>query len=164
MRIKAYAVLVVLLLGVWLLLTAPFSTAELVLGAAVALVVGLLPSGAREVLADIRLTPRAIAAAVTYLFVFLTELIKSNIDVAFRVLSPALPIKPGIVRITTGLKSPLGRTLLANSITLTPGTITVEADGADFYIHWIQVADQDVEGATRKIASKFEKYLEVFLG
>jgi multicomponent Na+:H+ antiporter subunit E len=163
-RIKAYAVLVVLLLGVWLLLTAPFSTAELVLGAAVALVVGLLPSGAREVLADIRLTPRAIAAAVTYLFVFLTELIKSNIDVAFRVLSPALPIKPGIVRITTGLKSPLGRTLLANSITLTPGTITVEADGADFYIHWIQVADQDVEGATRKIASKFEKYLEVFLG
>ena len=145
-------------------MTAPFSTAELVLGAAVALVVGLLPSGAREVLADIRLTPRAIAAAVTYLFVFLTELIKSNIDVAFRVLSPALPIKPGIVRITTGLKSPLGRTLLANSITLTPGTITVEADGADFYIHWIQVADQDVEGATRKIASKFEKYLEVFLG
>ncbi len=164
MRIKAYAVLVVLLLGVWLLLTAPFSMAELILGAAVAVVVGLLPSGAREVLADIRLTPRAIAAAVTYLFVFLTELIKSNIDVAFRVLSPALPIKPGIVRITTGLKSPLGRTLLANSITLTPGTITVEADGADFYIHWIQVADQDVEGATRKIASKFERYLEVFLG
>lgn len=164
MRVKAYALLVVLLLGIWLLLTAPFTPAELILGAAVAIIVGLLPSGALDVLADVKLSPRAIGAAFAYLFVFLVELVKSNIDVAFRVLSPALPIKPGIVRITTGLTSPLGRTLLANSITLTPGTITVEADGPDFYIHWIQVSDEDIVETTKKIAGKFERYLEVFLG
>lgn len=164
MRAKAYAILIVLLLGVWLLLTAPFSLQELVLGAVVALIVGLLPTGALELLAEVKTTPRAIAAAVVYLFVFLSELVKANIDVAFRVLSPSLPIKPGIIRITTRLRSKLGRTLLANSITLTPGTITVDLDGEDLYIHWIQVADSDVEGATRRIAGKFERYLEVFLG
>jgi len=53
---------------------------------------------------------------------------------------------------------------LANSITLTPGTLTVETDGEDYYIHWIDVSSKDIEGATEKIVHKFEKYLEVFYG
>lgn len=101
---------------------------------------------------------------MAYVFVFLAELVKSNIDVAFRVLNPALPIRPGIVRVRTRLKTPIARALLANSITLTPGTITVETRGEDFFIHWIQVRDEDVETATREIVSKFGRYLEVFLG
>lgn len=163
-RIKAFFLMTVLLLAIWLLLTAPFSLPELIAGAVLAVVVALLPTGARMVFADVKLSPRAVAAAVAYLFVFLAELVKANLDVAFRVLNPALPIKPGIVRITTRLKTPLARTLLANSITLTPGTITVEAHDDEFFVHWIQVRDEDVEGATREIAAKFERYLEVFLG
>jgi multicomponent Na+:H+ antiporter subunit E len=90
-----------------------------------------------------------------YFFVFVIELIRANIDVAGRVLQPSLPIKPGIVRI---------RLLLANSITLTPGTMTVETRGNEFFIHWMAVREDDPEGATRAIAARFERYSEVFLG
>jgi multicomponent Na+:H+ antiporter subunit E len=99
-----------------------------------------------------------------YFFVFVIELIRANIDVAGRVLQPSLPIKPGIVRIRTSLATPLARLLLANSITLTPGTMTVETRGNEFFIHWMAVREDDPEGATRAIAARFERYSEVFLG
>ena len=89
---------------------------------------------------------------------------KSNIDVARRVLSPSLPIKPGIVEVKTKLTSKFGRMLLANSITLTPGTLTVEVKDDSFFIHWIDVEDEEIENASKKIVEKFEKYLEVIYG
>jgi len=103
-------------------------------------------------------------ALILYFFYFLGALIKSNLDVAFRVLHPKLPIRPGIVKVKTKLTTPLGRLMLANSITLTPGTITVDTKGEDFYIHWIAVEEGDLEEKTKKIVSGFEKYLEVICG
>jgi len=163
-RTKAFLLSVVLLTAVWLLLTYPFSVPELIAGVVAAVVISLLPSGAAEVLREIRVSPRAAAAAIAYLFVFLFALVRANLDVAFRVLKPSLPIAPGIVRIQTSLKTPLARMLLANSITLTPGTITVDARDDVFYVHWISVAEQDIEQATKRIVGNFERYLEVFLG
>ena len=61
-----------------------------------------------------------------YAFVFLFEMAKANLQVAYLVLHPKMPIHPGIVRVKTGIQSELGRTFLANSITLTPGTLTVD--------------------------------------
>lgn len=163
-RIKAFLLSVILLTAIWLLLTFPFSVQELVAGLVAAVIISFLPTGAAGVMREVRVSPKAVAAAVTYLFVFLGALIRANLDVAFRVLKPSLPISPGIVQIRTSLKTPLARTLLANSITLTPGTITVDARGDLFYVHWISVADEDIEAATRKIVGDFERYLEVFLG
>jgi multicomponent Na+:H+ antiporter subunit E len=80
------------------------------------------------------------------------------------VLSPALPLNPGIVKVRTRLKSRMGRLLLANSITLTPGTLTVDIDGEWLYIHWVTVASADIEAATAAIVSGFEGYLEVMYG
>ena len=72
-----------------------------------------------------------------------------------------MPIKPGIVKIKTNLKTESGITALANSITLTPGTLTVDlTDDGYLYIHWIYVKAEDVEGATQHIARKFEWFLE----
>ncbi len=68
--------------------------------------------------------------------VFLIELIKANLDVAFRALNPALPVNPGIVKVPVDLKSEYGQSMLANSITLTPGTITMdiaEEKGQTYY-------------------------------
>jgi multicomponent Na+:H+ antiporter subunit E len=96
--------------------------------------------------------------------VFLVSLLKSNLDVALRVIKPIIPINPGIVHVKTKLKSPLARLILANSITLTPGTLTVETSGEDFYIHWIDVQAADERGATEAIVRNFEKYLEVIFG
>ena len=99
--------------------------------------------------------------ALWYLPVFFWELLKANIDVAYRVLSPCPPIKPGIVRLKTKLKSDTGLTCLANSITLTPGTLTVDIDKPDgiLYIHWIYVKGTDTETVIREIGGKFEPIL-----
>jgi multicomponent Na+:H+ antiporter subunit E len=163
-HVKGFVLSTLLLLAIWLLLTYPFSTQELVAGAIAAVVISLISSGALGVMQDIRVTPRAIVAALSFLVAFLGALVRSNLDVAFRVLQPSLPISPGIVRIRTSLRTPLARTLLANAITLTPGTITVEARDDVFYVHWISVAGGDTEDATRRIVGTFERYLEVFLG
>lgn len=62
---------------------------------------------------------------VQYLFVLIIEVIKANLDVAKIVLSPKIDVDPVVVNFKTKLKSDLGRVILANSITLTPGTITM---------------------------------------
>jgi multicomponent Na+:H+ antiporter subunit E len=101
---------------------------------------------------------------ILYLVVFLWELIKSNVNVALRVINPKLPINPGIVKVKTRLKSPMGRMILANSITLTPGTLTIDIKDDFFYIHWIDVKTLDAEEVRKEIFGKFEKYLEVIYG
>ncbi|MEA1925553.1 MAG: Na+/H+ antiporter subunit E, partial [Candidatus Altiarchaeota archaeon] len=69
---------------------------------------------------------------------FLLALTKANLDVAYRVITGK--INPGIVKISPGLKTDLGITLLANSITLTPGTLSVEVgEENSLYVHWIDV-------------------------
>ncbi len=97
-----------------------------------------------------------------YAPMFLWECLKANIDVALRVLNPKLPINPGIVKIKTTLKSDTGLTFLANSITLTPGTLCVDIDAEKgiLYIHWIDVKAQDIDKATQEIAGKFENILK----
>jgi multicomponent Na+:H+ antiporter subunit E len=95
-----------------------------------------------------------------YRIIFIWECIKANFDVAYRVLHPAMPIKPGIVKVKTELKSDFARTILANSVTMTPGTITVDIIGDYLYIHWIYIQSDDPEVYTRIIISKFEKYIK----
>ena len=97
-----------------------------------------------------------------YLPKFLWECFKANIDVAWRVIHPQLPINPGIVRVKTSLKTDTALTFLANSITLTPGTLSVDVDKDDglLYVHWIDVKSRDTEGATRIIVERFEKILK----
>lgn len=96
-----------------------------------------------------------------YIPLFLWECIKANIDVAYRVLHPQLPINPGIVKVKTRLKSDTALTFLANSITLTPGTLTVDIDRDNgvLYIHWLNVKAKDVETATKIIVERFERIL-----
>ncbi|MBL3539549.1 Na+/H+ antiporter subunit E [Aminivibrio sp.] len=89
------------------------------------------------------LEPKRWLDFVTYLFgPFALGMAKANIDVAIRVITGN--IRPGIVRVNPGLNSDVAKTVLANSITLTPGTLTVDVDDAgEFYIHWIYVEDEN---------------------
>jgi multicomponent Na+:H+ antiporter subunit E len=98
--------------------------------------------------------------AFVYLFIFLWECIKANIDVMYRVVHPAMPIKPGIVKVKSSLKTDIGKVFLANSITMTPGTITVDIIDNNFYIHWIYVYSKDPAIYTQKIMGRFEKYIK----
>jgi len=147
----------------WLLL-AGTDTQEIILGVGVSLLISLLFSRQLSLYGEFKFSLKALVYSIIYIFVFLAALIRSNLDVAFRVIKPVIPINPGIVHVKTKLKSPLARLVLANSITLTPGTLTVETSGEDFYIHWIDVQSADETGATEKIVKNFEKYLEVIFG
>lgn len=71
------------------------------------------------------------------LYFFPIELLKSNIQVAIAVLNPKKSLKPGIVAVPIDLKTDWGIVLLANSITLTPGTITLDIskDKKKIYVH-----------------------------
>ncbi len=97
-----------------------------------------------------------------YVPLFLWECLKANIDVAFRVADPRLPINPGIVKVKTILRSDTALTFLANSITLTPGTFCVDINPQEgiLYIHWIDVKSQDTVKATQLIVEIFEKILK----
>ncbi len=106
------------------------------------------------------ISPVRIFWALVYVPVFFYYVIMANFDVVYRALHPKMPIKPGIVKIKTVLKTESGITALANSITLTPGTLTVDlTDDGFLYIHWINVKSDDVEQATKLIAQRFEWFL-----
>lgn len=63
------------------------------------------------------------------------EIIKANWDVARCVLAPSLPISPTMIRVKASQKSDLGQAIYANSITLTPGTISVDVSGGEILVH-----------------------------
>ena len=161
---KNIVITFLVLMVVWVLLNNSVQIDILIPGLITAFIVSLLVCKQCEIFSDFKLTPKAFAYTIIFLFVFLIELVKSNIDVIKRVLSPSLPIKPGIVEVKTTLKSKFARMLLANTITLTPGTLTVEVKDESFFIHWIDVKTEDAEKAGDEIIKKFEKYLEVIYG
>jgi len=93
---------------------------------------------------------------------FFTGMTKANFDVAYRVITGK--INPGIVKISPDLKTDLGITMLANSITLTPGTLTVDIDEDknDLYIHWINVKKEALKKKPvecKHICGKFEEWI-----
>jgi multicomponent Na+:H+ antiporter subunit E len=145
----------------WLLLTLDLSPANLIVGAAASLVTALLFARYffRHVVRFVQ--PVRYFWFLVYLFIFTWECIRANFDVAYRVLHPAMPIKPGIVKVHLELKSDFARTMLANSITMTPGTISVDIVGDDLYVHWIYVRSDDPEVYSRQIAGRFEKYIKL---
>ena len=63
------------------------------------------------------------------------------------------------MKVRTTLTSDLAKTFLANSITLTPGTLTVDIDGQDFYVHWINIDTDSAEERTARICGRFEPLL-----
>ena len=152
------------LMIVWVLLNNSIKPDVLLVGALSSIVISVIFCRWCKVFDDINLTPKAILYTFIYLGVFFIDLIKSNFDVTKRVLNPSLPINPGIVEVKTKLTSKFARMLLANSITLTPGTLTVEVTDDSFFIHWIDVQSDDIEEASNAIVTKFEKYLEVIYG
>lgn len=160
------AVLTVALMAaiVWLLLTGSLNSQELVAGILVVVVALLLSRPRLGIMGGVRWSLYLPGAILVYLAYFARELFRSNLDVARRVLSPSLPLRPAVVRVHTALTSDLGRMLLANSITLTPGTLTLDVDDDMLTIHWIDCPPgTDIEAATRAIAAGFERHLARFV-
>lgn len=122
-------------------------------------VVGLLAAGAVTVLIrpsthprDWRRLPGALLALAQYLLVLAKELVVSGVQVARIVLTPSLPIRPGIIAIASGCESELATALSAHAITITPGEMVVEIDENNvMYTHVLDVerSEQHVADAQR---------------
>jgi multicomponent Na+:H+ antiporter subunit E len=146
---------------IWMLLTWSIDIQIIIAGLIASAVIAVL---FREILPkeyQVFISPVRAFWLLVYLPVFFYYVIKANMDVVYRALHPKMPIKPGIVKIKTILKTESGITALANSITLTPGTLTVDlTDDGFLYIHWINVKSDDIEQATKFIAQRFEWFLK----
>jgi len=148
------------LLLFWILLNGSVAPGTVLVGLAVAAVIALAFRDTMSVLSGHKLTPQALIATVFYVGFFLKELVKANLQMAAIVLNPRLPIEPAIVATQVKLTHPVAWLLLANSITLTPGTLSVEYKGDTLYVHWVVARGTDRETATREIVAGFERYLE----
>ena len=71
------------------------------------------------------------------------EIVLANLDVTKRILSPRLPVNPQLFRVKASQHNDLGKVIYANSITLTPGTVTVDIDGDEFVVHALSDATKD---------------------
>ncbi|MCD6415501.1 MAG: Na+/H+ antiporter subunit E [Planctomycetes bacterium] len=157
----------VVLYVVWCLLVFPYDrttgqwdTQSLLVGLVAALVVVVLFGNALPDRSCFLLAPRRWFWALVYIPFFAYYCLKANLEVAYLVLHPDMPIRPGIVKVRTSLRTRVAITALANSITLTPGTLTVDADeDGTLYVHWIDVKFAEDDEATREIVSRFEGHL-----
>ncbi len=157
-----YLAFFILGLVFWLLLTFRVTLPNVIVGSAASLICTLIFAKYFFENTGKLINPRRWYWFLIYLAIFIWSCIKANFDVAYRVLHPRMPIKPGIVKVRTSLKSDFARMLLANSITMTPGTLTVDIVGDDYYIHWIYIRSEDPETYTRIITGVFEKYIKNF--
>ena len=145
--------------ALWMLLFWSLDPVVIGAGAFFALIVGTLlgdiyPDRLQKVL-----SPKRWLFFLIYLPYFFWYCIRANVDVMLRVIHPDVPIRPGIVKVQTTLTSEMAKTFLANSITLTPGTLTVDIDGQDYYVHWINIDTDDAARRTAEICGRFEPLL-----
>lgn len=134
----------VIFFALWLILNARFTLELCLIGIAVALamyafickVFGYRP---RYDWLMLRLSARA----VWYFLVLIWEVIKANIAVMKLIFTPKVEVKPKLVYFKVDLQTGLGKLFLANSITLTPGTITADIVGDEYCVHAL---DEDFSG------------------
>jgi len=160
-RVKTFLYLFVFLILVWFCFTNTLRYQEFFSGILLSLILAVWLNRYYLELGFPPFTLKRFVYLLIYTLVLFQEIIKANFDVAYRVLHPKMPIKPGIVLIKTGLKSDIAKLFLANSITLTPGTFTLDILGNNLLIHWIYVRTESIEGATKIIGERFEKYLRI---
>ena len=148
----------------WMLLVGNLHLQEIGAGLLVAILVTIISFRRLALMDGFKLRPDAFVHMAGYLGFFCISLLRANLDMARRVISPSLPINPSLVQVPTSLQSDLGKMLLANSITLTPGTLTVRVQDEYLLVHWIDSPrGKDLEKETRAIAEGFEHRIRGFL-
>ncbi|MFN4123571.1 MAG: Na+/H+ antiporter subunit E [Flavobacteriales bacterium] len=143
----------ILLTLVWMALTGKFSGANFLFGLVLSFSIMWIISRNDE---DQRYF-RRLPAIINLIFFFIYELIKANIQVAYDVITPKFYMQPGIVAIPLTVETDLEITLLANMITLTPGTcsLDVSPDKKILYVHAMYINDK--ESFIESIKNGFEQ-------
>jgi multicomponent Na+:H+ antiporter subunit E len=118
----------------WLLWSGIYQTLTLTLG--LISCIGVTALARRMGVVDQEGAPIEFAfRTILYLPWLMLEIFKANVDVARIILSPSLPINPRMIRVKAGQQTDMGKVIYANSITLTPGTVSVDVEGDTILIH-----------------------------
>ncbi len=140
----------VLLFALWMVLTSNVQVFNIVVGLGVSFSIALLYTKLFTHKAFEFISP---VWFMVYLYVLLKNLILSNIQISKRILRPDMKLSPAIVAVKTNLESDWKKLLLANSITLTPGTLTLDIKDDTLFIHVIEYH----EGSNKEdITKEFE--------
>ena len=139
-----------LLFTMWLVLTSNFQVANILIGLGINFSISLLYT---KMFKHEKVEGFNLFYFFIYLLVLLKNLIVSNLQIAKRVLSRDMHLAPAIVAVKTELKSDWKKLLLANSITLTPGTLTLDIKEDTLYIHVIECKDMNEK---ENITKEFE--------
>lgn len=152
-----YVSLALVLMGIWLLLSGHYDPLLISLGVvSVGVTVWI---AARLNVVDHEGHPIHIVLRLfTYFPWLFWEIVKSNVDVARRVLSPSLPVSPRVFTVDSSQKTSVGRTIYANSITLTPGTVTIDVIGGRLEVHALttESAEEVKSGRMDARVTRFE--------
>jgi multicomponent Na+:H+ antiporter subunit E len=149
-----------LLALVWTFLTGSFLPATLVEG----FIIGYVVLWFGRPLYDTSSYTRKFRQVVTFLLFFMGELVVATARVAYLIIKPGIDIRPGIVAVPLDIQTDAEITLLANLITLTPGTLTLDVshDRQMIYVHAMHV--EDVDAFRREIKQGFEKRVGELFG
>ena len=142
-----------LLFSIWMILSANVEIANIFVGLGVSLSVALLYI---KMFASEKIEMINPYYLFVYILILIKNLVISNLQIAKRTLSPDMKLNPAVVKVKTELKSDWKKLLLANSITLTPGTLTLDIIDDMLYIHVIECKDK--ENASH-ITEEFEKII-----
>lgn len=150
------------LLAFWILLSGKFDAVHIGAGVVTALFIAFVTGPLRRLQpvvgrsVDHPLGGLRWGAALLFAVVLAKEIVISSLQIAYVVLHPRMPIQPRLLRFRTALPHPLARLTLANAITLTPGTVTLDVDGDDFLVHALtSVSARGIEaGAMRDRVSR----------
>lgn len=144
---------------IWLLLSGHYTPLLLGLGAASCLLVWYISD--RMDLVDHEEHPLHLRPIklILYWGWLCGEVVKSNIDVARRIIDPKLPIQPKLMKVRTTQRTELGQVIYANSITLTPGTVSIDLSGHEIDVHALAAdpAESLLEGEMDRRVSEIER-------
>jgi multicomponent Na+:H+ antiporter subunit E len=147
----------------WSALNWPLDSRHIVIGVMAALfVVYVLKDLYGEKVVPVLEPHRYLTLLFWYLPLFFLSMVRASLSVAGRILHPNPVVRPGIVRVKTSLTTDMGLMFLANTITLTSNTLTVDVDRESgiLYVHWVHVQAQDIESATKMIVGRFEPIIK----
>jgi len=136
----SFFVTFIIMLSFWILLSGYFDFMHLFLGVISCLFVSFSSHSLLIGETDIPDALEKIKRFFKYLPWLLYQIWLANLDVVYRTLHPDMPIAPKIIKFKTNFKTDLAKVILANSITLTPGTVTIDIKGDEFIVHAIAEA------------------------
>ena len=142
----------------WILLSGEFTFILITSGVVASLITAYLSHDIFIGKADLKTETGRVFKFIVYIPWLLWEIILANVEIAYLVLNPKPLIDPQLVHFKNDLKTDLGIVTLAHSITLTPGTVTVEANREEFVIHaiWQKSADGIIGGEMQQKVKKIE--------